>query len=325
MFQSLSTFVLLALLASSASAENSRKNVKKTFKCVFSYLKDENLLESVKFLSYEPVVDDSDNCESRVNSLREEFLTQVELDIKEDADFGNYSDCIIEKLRSFNSGDAYLEKFVYLTDKSMSTLKRNLALNGVFGKIEQKMIHAQEFCAPDKIFGEWFDNTYGEDPAPDAAEESADDVIEDLQEDYCQRKHLVDIKFIDTNVYNVTINPKHIDTTNVDCKSVYLESIFNFNNGLENQFGAGLKTESKKISRCFKNKIKAGNYAESMLKNWIFSEIRLTAEQKKVERAGFITLLKNLYQELYKCQWKLLQKNFFQFEKLKNVKILWIK
>lgn len=250
-------------------------------------------------MNYQPRLADNFDCEPYVEELREELYLAVTSQVEQDKDYVLQSDCIIGKLRTFNLGDAYLEKYVYSEDKSMSILKRNKAISDVLGTIEQKIELAQELCVPEKMFGDWFDDLYGEDPSTNA---TATEDIEDLQEEHCQRKHLVDTKFIDTKVYTITLNPENVDVANLNCEKLWTKATQEYSISLKDTFEVGLNQPSKKEVRCIMNTINGGKYAETLVKLWIFSEIRITEDQRAAERAAFITFATNLYANVLSCQ-----------------------
>lgn len=291
----------MTALLISLDAASVKKEKKNLYDCTLSYLKVNEKLSSEKFINYEPEVAENFDCDLYVEGLREEFYVQVKPLFEKDNDFSNKSDCIIEKLRIFNLGDAYLEKYVYINDKSMSSLKQQKALSDVAAMVEQKIELAEELCLPEKMFGDWFDESYGEDPSENVTESEEDDVA-DLQEEYCQRKHLVDTQFIDTKKYDVTLNPKNVKVANLNCDQIWTETTQEYMIGLKDEFVSGLDSSSSKEIRCFMDTIKRGKYAETLMKLWVLGEIRITENQKIAERAGFISFLTNLYGDILKCQ-----------------------
>lgn len=228
---------------------------------------------------------------------------------EEDDDYKLQTDCIMNKLRVFKTADAFIEQVVYKDDKTMSKLKRQKASSGVIATIEQKFELAEELCAPQIMFGKWFDELYGEDPIKEStnstdsfnSKESEDD-IEDLQEDYCQRKYLVDKHFIDVNIYNVTVNPSNIDVTKFKCDKFWFEPAEEYIIALKDEFVTALDSPSSTSIRCFSNTIRNGFYAETLLKVWMLSEIQITKKQLELERNSFISFMTNLYADVIKCQ-----------------------
>lgn len=259
------------------------------------------MLSAVKLIKYKPQPDEYFDCENIVEALREEFYDQVKSAVESDEDFEQKTDCIIEKLRTFNLGDVYLEKYIYVNDEAMSILKRNRAVSDAIVKIEQKLELAEEICAPKKMFGDWFDESHDETLIANEIESGEKDEFQ-LQEDYCQIQRLIESKTIDTKVYNVTLNPKNIETVSLKCDKIWAESTQEHVLGLKEEFAVGLNQPSNKEVRCFMDTINRGNYSEVLMKVYWFNEIRLTKAQRIAERSSFIDFLTNLYANILKCQ-----------------------
>lgn len=299
-------FIILAslmtlLLSPSAEAASKKKTKQLTYDCAVTYLRETDALD--KHVKHTPKTVNEVDCDDVVEHLRDSFYDAMRPQFDEDADFANHSACIMEKLISFNVGDSKIAQFVYQGDKTMSKLRRQRALSDAASTIELKLELAEELCVSDKMFSDWFDLLYTEDDSDDSSNATeVEDDIGDLQEDYCQRKILVEKKFIDDKVFNFTLNPSKIETANLDCNKHWFETSEEYGISLKDEFVSGLDDPSKKITRCIATTIRAGNYTEILLKVWMLSEIKISPEQKESERLGFVEFMKKLYTEIMKCQ-----------------------
>lgn len=276
------------------------KNTEQTivYNCIFTYLTKFDLMSSKRLITYKPTLEENFNCEPYVDELRENFYDQMEENVRNDKEFVLQKDCIMEKLRSFNLDDVLFEQFIYFHDKTMSTLKRGRSLSDVTAKIERKLEISGELCMPERLFGNRFDEIYEKGKGYES--ESEVKSFEDLQEDYCHRKHLADTNFIDVKVYNFTINPKNVSIANLDCDKIWDESKQELLHNFKIAFVSALDF-SRDESRCFLKTIKSFKFAEYFFKVWILTEIKISEDQKIAERAKFIQFFTNLYSDVLKC------------------------
>lgn len=169
--------------------------------------------------------------------------------------------------------------------------------------IEQKFELAEEICAPDQMFGDWFDETVGEDwtVSANSSETEAEQDIETLKEEYCQRMYVIERKAIDLKVYKVDVNPKNVNVTNFDCNKFLMELSEEFIISLKDEFVSALKKPTVKSTRCMANIIRNGRYFDYLIKLWMLSELKITNVQRMTERALFINFLTNLYTNILEC------------------------
>lgn len=262
------------------------------------------MLEHIKHLNYTPDTVDDHICAGLLSSFRKDIYTSIGQLLEADQRFALHSDCIIEKLKSFAVDNPYLAKFVYTEDKTMSKLRRQRALSDLVTTIEQKYELAEEICVPDQMFGDWFDETVGEDSesvSNNSSGTEAEQDIETLKEEYCQRIYVIEKKAIDMKVYKVDVNPKNVDVTNFDCNKFLMELSEEFVINLKDEFVSAMKKPTVKSTRCMANIIRNGRYFEYLLKLWVLSELKITNVQRMTERSLFITFLTNLYTNILEC------------------------
>lgn len=258
-----------------------------------------------------PEVDEDVDCDGFVTESREKAEEWLKM-FDEDEEFLPHKDCIKEKLKHFNIADRLLIKYMNSKDKKMSKIRREEALSGVIGVIATKVQLAQYLCAPEIMFGEVFDEVFEGN-----TESSTNETEVDVQEnenteeyfdwdqeivDYCQRKHLVDSKFIDVNAHNIVVNPKNITVEGLNCDKIWDEAVFEFSNGLKSIFEVGLKSPTSKIIFCISKKIRAAKYTEHVLRNWVLSESMISNEDRLAARAAYINFMTDLNSDLMTCE-----------------------
>ena len=308
-------FIAFVLIATDAAKiDNRRQKVKiekNIFTCAFNYLKENEMLDSLKFMNFEPNVDEGIDCDELLEEIRDMLYNSTKEFYEKDKEFTTHSECITEKLRKFNLGDAYLVSYLYTKDKTMSQLRREKAIIDATASTNLKKELAEDFCAPVINFGLYFDDLYGEDPVAANVTESdgeqeeekgEEEDIEQIKEDYCHKKHIVDSKFIDNSIYNIEVNPKNISFVGLDCNKIWQETTNEYQYALKEVFNGGLNSPTPKEVRCILNTIKASKYSELLIRTWVFGELRITEQRKIVEKSAFITFMTNLYTEIIKCE-----------------------
>lgn len=255
-------------------------------------------------MNYTPDTVDDHICAGLLSTGRKDIYILIDHLLKADQRYTLHSDCIIEKLKSFAVDNPYLAKFVYSEDKTMSKLRRQRVLSDVVATIEQKFELAEEICAPDEMFGDWFDETVGENSesvSNNLNETDAEQDIETLKEEYCQRMYVIAKKAIDVKAYKIDVNPKNVDVTNFDCSQFLIELSEEFIISLKDEFVSALKKPTVKSTRCMATVIRNGRYFDYLLKLWMLSELKITNVQRMTERNLFISFLTNLYNNILEC------------------------
>lgn len=144
--------MVVLLVVTSAMPSNNKKLL---YDCSFIHLRDNDLLEHVKHMSYVPGTVNEKLCSQLMVAFSEKVYDSLLPLIQADQRFTAHSDCIIEKLKSFAVDNSYLAKHVYLEDKTMSKLRQMRILSDLSATIKQKFELAEELCAPDQMFGKF--------------------------------------------------------------------------------------------------------------------------------------------------------------------------
>lgn len=294
MLQLFKTTVSLALLA--ASIEAFPKSSSRVFDCAVNNLRELDWLN--KKVTYTPEIPDDVDCSIVLSVWGNQKYEALRSKVEEDDEYSEYADCIMSKVREFHANVNFQRLFVYENDKTMSALHRQYLITAASFGLESKIDLAEQYCAPDKRFGEFFDSIYEENYSNSTNE---DEDIGDLKEDYCHRKIMIEKEFIVNK--NIKVNPSNIDIpANFDCDYYWNSGIYDYTYALRDSFTAAFFHSSRKITRCITDIIHASHYSELLLRIWMLNEVRISEERRLSERAQAIKFMKQLYANVWKCR-----------------------
>lgn len=283
-------FIASNILITLSNAEKLQET--EIYACMSKYLKSED--RRFKLKSNE--VASETECESYLAEYRNGFYTEINKDLKSDEDLEENAECLIVQLKKLFLAETSMKKLIYENSKKMSRKKRKKALRAIDYSIEKKMETAVMLCTTEEVFGELFEVLYSN------ANETESNESEDKQEeDYCHRKYIVDRNFINTTVYNVTLNPGNIDTSDLKCEQIVEQSINETEDELKDEFVNGLERPSKQKRKCITKTIRTHQYFEHSVKVIIFGEIGLSEDNKLKERLNFVKQMKSLYESIINC------------------------
>lgn len=284
-------FLLASFVFSEVFLEEQLENPD-LYKCVVSHLFENDLLDNrFEFYSKPP-----DNCDFLVKNFTDHVYLDLKKNFEGDTDFDDHSSCLQVDLRALEVHELHMIRY-YHENKKIGELKREKAMNEVETRIQQRIELAQESCAPEHMFSIWFDELVGKEYLNKSELELE---LEDLQEDYCQLSILIEKNLINaTYVDHVNVNPQSIETENLDCQTIWLETTYSYNFGMKTKFEEALNHPTKKELWCIYRKIKNSHYAETMLKTWALGKIKLTRRQRKFERESMISFMKKLYNDIF--------------------------
>jgi len=140
----------------------------------------------------------------------------------------------------------------------------------------------------------------------EAAKKSAND--SKYLKKYCVRKYVVDEGLIDTQTYNVILNPNNVSTEGYDCQ----QSTKNFTDKMKSKFEDDFRkgyTDSRaplgkvnKIAECASRKYDDKNFSGIVMSVLVLGELNdVTTEQKNNERTKFIKFERELEKDLFNC------------------------
>lgn len=207
------------------------------------------------------------------------------------------ADCLLEQLQKLFLAETSMKKIIYENSSRMSRRKRKKALRAINYAIEKKMETAVMLCTTEEVFGELFDALYSSANETESSEHDDDN----QGEDYCHRKYVVEKNFINTTVYNVTLNPENINTSDLNCDEIIELSIEEVEDEFKSQFLTSIEWSSRRKGRCIGKTIRDHDFFERSMTVIVLGEIGISDEQKAAERSDFIKEMKDLYEAIMNC------------------------
>lgn len=269
------------------------------------YLKEHKMLD--KGYRYKPKKDKkSENevalpgseCEPRLIAYRDIFYTELAAELSAEEELAAHAECMIEQLKSLHLAEVAMKQYVYENTRKMSKRKRKKSLKAIEYALEKKMEVAVKLCATDEVFGELFDALFVSDNSTNSSEE---ETSESLKEDYCTRKYMVDNGFINTTVYSVTLNPKNVDTAELDCDEIVEASKLHAMEEIQEEFEEEFERPSKRTLKCISKAMKSNHFFENSVRVAILAESKIPDEFKAAEREKFVETMKQMYDDILKC------------------------
>jgi hypothetical protein len=264
---------------------------RKMFGCAFKYMK--NQLEYKQFMNISRISTNNTLCKNLIFAKRERLYDLHLKNLKGDKIYGPKSSCIIDNLRNFHFGDASLVEFIYLVDKSMPKIRKEKALNEAGAALFSKTELALKLCAPEVIFEYELQKVKPKGSEVDMDQKNIN---------YCLKKHLIETKFIDTDMYNFTVKPRNLTIDELDCGGYWNETVLDYSSRLLTLYRTGLHSPTVSESFCFAKTIRHSQYSDWMVKNWALSRLKISEEQKAAERGDYIRFMEKLHADLMVCE-----------------------
>jgi hypothetical protein len=199
-FLSLFAIFAVASLVQSAPTVNKGK-----INCYITHLKGLNLLNA----AYPEFDEHLDNCDESIEALKKDIYRKFALTIRRKPDFGSFTPCIMDDLRSRHWVEDMMLSTVYEASKTLTQDEKNLKTATLEAQSHRNAKLAFTSCVSKESFGGLFDRLFKEIPAATG---------EDPIEDYCERKYVIDAGLVDTTKFNFPVNPNNLDVSNVDCE-----------------------------------------------------------------------------------------------------------
>ena len=237
-------------------------------------------------------------CDTKIEEFYSRFYTTLENELKADEDFAPHVTCLIENLKKSDLAELSMKRAVYESirkfNKKFSKRKLKKALKAIDYAVEKKMTIAVVLCTSSDVFGELFDEAYDDANSTDSSKE------ETLEDDYCERKYMVDNNFTNP-AYQVNLNPKNVNVSAINCDEIIENSIKEAVDELSKEFKDELKRPSQRASQCIAKVIRSNHYFENVMRIAMLGEIGISDEDKAEERKQFIDNMKQLYEKILKC------------------------
>lgn len=260
--------------------------------CYIKYLKsigklDENFEEDSEGFNNDIACD--------FESLKQDIYRESALTIRRKTEFGKNTKCIMSELRSKNWAETQMLDIVYASldaESNANKYAEKIAESEAAG--DKIGVNAFFYCLAADEFGEMFDK-FIEDNSSSSEED-------DPVEEYCVRKYVVDNNLIDTTKYNLALNPKNIDVSNVNCDEIIAKTFKDFEKSItktlidDDDFDFN-DTEAQ----CTLTKYREGNFGPKFMVAAILGELNLSAEGKAEEKKKFIDAMYEVVRMYNEC------------------------
>lgn len=120
------------------------------------------------------------------------------------------AECVFETLKKFEYVDLELKYEVYSKLKNLPKNDKRMRLYDIINKQRDALMKTAKLCKSDFTYGGLFDEILGINSSLIA-----------LQKEYCLLKYAIDNRFLDVRTIN--LNPRNIDTVNIQCVSIIVQ------------------------------------------------------------------------------------------------------
>lgn len=262
--------------------------------CLIKHLKNVKQIED-NFPEHN-VETQQENCENRVKDLKKNVFPGLLTEFKKNSDLIDGSPkCLMNELESKMWFEDVMKNSVYSASSTMTATEISEKLKELDNLLAETFGEAIRWCNAEKSFSNSFDEMMDEGNKS-SEEENENDAIDD----YCGRKYAVDNNLIDSNVYNIVLNPENIEVSNVNCTHVNAK---NFKE-LEDALKKLIEEDDALDVECAIRKQREGKLMELVFKVLVLSKLDLTNKQKREEKTEFVKEMQLITKSLQVCSRK---------------------
>jgi hypothetical protein len=253
--------------------------------CFIKHLKSVNKLEAdyLEHIVTEPLPDF--NCDKVVAEFIEEYYCEKRSELVDRLEITDekFNECFLPKLKEADAANDQMQLIVLselttLTAEEKNTKRSNIGKND--GMLLVKTLKA---CDLFPVAVEYFIKLM----YPPMFFNAVNKTEEYL---YCLRKYVVEKKLIDTNVFNVTLNPTNLDTANVNC-----EEVFDVNAEMEIVMPTmSGSVETDHYRACSMKKLHTLSNYEQNLRAFVLNELHISEEEMKAERESYFNFIRKM-------------------------------
>lgn len=261
-------------------------SMENTFNCYADYLKKHDLLDS-KFPS-DPFNGEATLCDNLLTTTVSNVYSDLNEEFSKIEELKDASGCIVENLRKAKWSDLEIKEQLFDFSDALSDEKK--AEEIMKTKIHQDKISSDAIvlCLAKNEFGGLFEEAFKRD-------DQEDDVG-----DYCARSFALENKLVDTEQYEVKLNPKNIITKDVDCAVINKKYFAEAEDVLKQNL---IKDSVESIENvdCLIMKYRDHNFFNRILAVAVLGETNITDDQKEFEKNNFIEVMIKITQSLKDC------------------------
>lgn len=279
-------FVVMTICASIRSAEV--ESIENSFNCYADYLKRHGMLEE-SFQS-EPFNGESILCEAVLSKTVEGVYAGLLEEFKKNDELKVAAECVVENLKEAKWSDLDIKEQLLVFTSSLSENEKDKQMFELEAQQSKISNAAVVSCMAEKEFGEMFDEIFNKE----------DDQV-DHASDYCARTYIIDNNLIDNSVYHVDPNPKHIDVKNIPCEDIVKKNFEVAEEELKQHLLKDLGENDHKVD-CLIKKYHDNHYFNKTLIVALLGELKISDDQKNVEKEKFIESMIKITMSLEECQ-----------------------
>lgn len=281
--------IALIILISYSSIEAAKSYNPTMINCYIRHLKNANELgDDIQELENG---NSETNCDEIINNMKTQLIRETIKNIHKRLNISNKKQCVGDNLKENKILNKTFKVVVYEVLQESTGKNYENEVREANDKLENVIEDSATYCLFKEDFGELFDELF-----TDSSEE------DDLEADYCARKHVLDNNLLDTSVYTLKVNPNNINTENVNCVEKLKEVI----KKIEDDLAEGMKKDEPEMANknleCRLNAFRGDNTYDKMIATFFFSEINMTEEQKEIEKKKFIIFMGKLAFKAAECE-----------------------
>lgn len=282
--EKLVVFVLVLSVVRAAEIDS----IENTFNCYTDYLKRHGVLDA-KFVS-EPFNGESVLCEAVLSTTVAGVYSALHDEFKMNSQLSSSADCIVDQLKRSHWSDLDIKEQVYVFSETMTEAEKDQKiheLQQLQANISQAAVIS---CMAEKEFGELFEQVF-----------SKEEEYEDFVADYCARSYAIENKIVDTAVYFVDPNPNNINIKDVQCQPIVEKNFKEAEEELRKHLLKDIGENAHRVD-CLIKKYHDNHYFDKTLAVELLGELKITEDQKKVEKKKFIASMTKITVSLAECQ-----------------------
>jgi ribosome-associated toxin RatA of RatAB toxin-antitoxin module len=264
--------------------------------CIADYLKSKQLISN-EYGSKNPV---SSLCAVIIQVTKQKIMESIEENLEEDVRMRNESACMVKFMQEADFAERML--VIYFLENS-----DNQANEEVQREIKKAQKVGNEVtltalisCEADEKVNEAFEELFKD---KSSSEEELDD-----KEDYCIRRHILDHNLINTEHFKLVVNPKNLDTSEIDCQVLYEKSLKDAEDELVKALAEDSSEEQSEnsmedstIEQCLLKVIRKHHFIDQMFQYDYIKEFDLTPAKKEELRVQFVKIMTELSKKSVEC------------------------
>jgi hypothetical protein len=239
--------------------------------CIENFLKAKNALDDSYQLEFEFYDVTETECQENIKKYVDDFYKYTIIPLKRPK---LNTECYMDEIRKTKTEDVALKNYLY--SKSKIRKLRNLisVMTTVNGRLDIVDMICDETYT-NVIFNFFYSLHNNKSDWDDS----------DYQKVFCFRKRIIEMNLIDTNLYNLNLNPRNVDISDFDCDA----AIETFNKEAENEIAEKIVGKHRAIDRkakdCLKTTLKKFDYGFWAFKVSMIGELKVSgtilANEKK--------------------------------------------